>query len=66
MKVKNLEKEIERKFKSSLREFSKLLDLYEAYEEKASKKRKKKFSDKMGKKFGKEAEMLTGRIDNMD
>ena len=66
MKAKNLEKEIERKFKSCLREFSNLITLYEAYEEKASKKRQDKFSDKLEKKFGKEAERLTDRIDTLD
>ena len=65
MKTKYLEKEIDRRFKNCMKEFSNLVTLYEAYEEKASDKRHKKFSDKMEKKYGKFVEELDKRVDNL-
>lgn len=63
MKVKNLEREIERKFKSCLREFTNLVTLYEAYTEKASDKRQEKFTDKLEKKYGKELDRIEDIVD---
>lgn len=66
MKLKNLEKEMERQFVSCLGEFTNLLTLYEAYIEKASDKRQDKFTDKIEKKYGKELDKLEGRIDKLE
>ena len=63
MKIKNLEKELDRKLKSCMGEFTSLVTLYEAYSEKASDKRQEKFSKKMEKKYGKELEKLEDRVD---
>ena len=63
MKLKNLEKEMERKFVSCLGEVNNLLTLYEAYVEKASDKRQDKFADKIEKKYGKELDKFEKRID---
>ena len=65
MKVKNLEKEIERKFRTCMKEFSNLITLYEAYTEEASDKRQTKFTKKMVKKYGKEVERLEDRADDL-
>lgn len=65
MKTKYLEKEIDRRFKICMKELSNLVTLYEAYGEKASDKRQKKFSDKMEKKYGKLVEEFDKRVDNL-
>ena len=58
MKVKKMEKEMDKKVRNILHDLSILMNTFEAYEKEASDKRKIRFEKKMEKKYRKEIEML--------
>lgn len=65
MKVKEIEKEIDKRLKSIIHDLSTSITLYEVYMNEASDKRKIKFERKLEKKYRKAIEKIDKRVDKL-
>lgn len=65
MKVKHLEKEIDKRIKRVIQDLETSLSLYEVYMKEASDKRKVRFEKKLERKYGKAIYKLDKRADKI-